>query len=448
MEKKQITQILIIVLLLTFFPQSIKSSHLEIFSWWTADGEKEGLDTIFEFYTRYNPGIEIINATVTGGAGINAKAALKTRMVQENPPDSFQVHAGSELIDTWVKAKYLKPISDLWTAENWYEVYPDELIKMVSYQGEVYSVPLNIHRSNLLWYNKKIFDSLQLSPPQNLIDFVEVAHVLKNAGITPLALGSKYKWPISHLFESILASHGADFYRDLISGSLSWKDQRVKDSLAILDTILTYTSKDHGNLSWDEACRLVLNGQAAMTVMGTWSLGYFRANGGIPEKDFSAIPFFNTEDIFIMVIDSFGLPRSVPHPQNATEWLKIIGSREVQLKASLQLGSIPARNDLVLDEFDPISKQNKIDFYSSSRLPSIVHGSAIVNAFVSALNDELAIFINTHDIEETTSRLEKKANILGARDPLSNNLVTDTTVHTPRLELTLCLYPHRRLTLK
>lgn len=71
---------------------------LEIFSWWTNPGEADGLQALFDIFKQRKPGVEIINATVAGGAGTNAKAVLVTRMQGGNPPDSFQVHAGQELI--------------------------------------------------------------------------------------------------------------------------------------------------------------------------------------------------------------------------------------------------------------------------------------------------------------------------------------------------------------
>ena len=78
-------------------PQA-EESTLEIFSWWTAGGEAEGLNAMFEVYSGMYPEVEIINATVAGGAGTNAKAVLATRLQGGDPPDSFQVHAGLEIL--------------------------------------------------------------------------------------------------------------------------------------------------------------------------------------------------------------------------------------------------------------------------------------------------------------------------------------------------------------
>jgi len=87
--------------------QAGAAKQLEIFSWWTAGGEAEGLNALFAVYKKKYPDVEIINAAVAGGAGAAAKAVLKTRMQGGNPPDSFQVHGGAELIETWVKTGFI-----------------------------------------------------------------------------------------------------------------------------------------------------------------------------------------------------------------------------------------------------------------------------------------------------------------------------------------------------
>ncbi|MCB0186703.1 MAG: hypothetical protein KDE31_20695, partial [Caldilineaceae bacterium] len=38
--------------------------QLEIFSWWTAGGEVEGLNNLFDIYKRDYPDVEIINAAL------------------------------------------------------------------------------------------------------------------------------------------------------------------------------------------------------------------------------------------------------------------------------------------------------------------------------------------------------------------------------------------------
>ena len=114
------------------------TGKLEIFSWWTAGGEADALKALFDVYHKRYPAVQIVNATVAGGAGTNAKAVLKTRMLGGDAPDSFQVHAGHELIDTWVRSGYMAPLTDLFKSEGWIKVMPPGLIQILSYKGDIW----------------------------------------------------------------------------------------------------------------------------------------------------------------------------------------------------------------------------------------------------------------------------------------------------------------------
>src|SRR3979411_1901986 len=50
------------------------SAKLEIFSWWTGPGEKDGLQEMFNIYTKKYPSVTITNSAVAGGGGATAKA--------------------------------------------------------------------------------------------------------------------------------------------------------------------------------------------------------------------------------------------------------------------------------------------------------------------------------------------------------------------------------------
>lgn len=137
------------------------TGKLEIFSWWAGD-EGPALQALIDLYNKDNSGVEVINATVTGGSGVNAKAVLKTRMLGGEPPDSFQVHAGQELIGTWVAADRMEDLTPLFKEQGWMEVFPEGLIKNIGTDKGIWSVPVNIHRSNVLWYSPAHLEKWEL----------------------------------------------------------------------------------------------------------------------------------------------------------------------------------------------------------------------------------------------------------------------------------------------
>ncbi len=375
------------------------AGSIEIFSWWTAGGEAEGLAAMYEVFEAQYPGVEIINATVAGGAGMEAKAVLATRMQAGDAPDSFQVHAGHELIDTWVVAEKMEPVTSIFEDNNWLDVYPPGVIDVLSHDGEIWSVPVNIHRSNVLWYNKQVFEDNDLTPPTTLDEFFDAAETLQAAGVTPLALGDSGVWVDIHVFESLLlASLGPDAYRGLWDGTTDWNGSGVTEALQAFADMMDYVNADHSALSWDQAAQLVVDGDAAMTIMGDWSEGYFKSVGLTPDVEFGYVPTPGTAGSFIMLSDSFGLPDGAPNRDGAIAWLTVCGSKAGQDAFNPIKGSIPARTDGDRSLYDVYLQSAMDDFASNEIVPSLAHGAAASEGWVTAFGDAMTLFVADLDV--------------------------------------------------
>ncbi|RLC90091.1 MAG: carbohydrate ABC transporter substrate-binding protein [Chloroflexi bacterium] len=373
------------------------SGKLEIFSWWTAGGEAEGLEALLKVFQEQYPNVEVINATVAGGAGVDARAVLATRMQGGDPPGSFQVHAGHELIDTYVVAGQMEPVTFLYKEGGWLDVYPQDLIDILSYNGEIWSVPVNIHRANVLWYNKAIFEDNNLEPPATMDDFFQVAETLKAAGITPLALGET--WTEVHLFETVLlGTLGPEGYAGLWTGETDWNSPEVTEALNNFDRMLNYVNEDYAALSWDQATQLVIDGTAAMNVMGDWAEGYFKAQGWTPGVEFGWAPSPGSAGAFDALSDSFGLPKGAPNRDAVIAWLKVCGSREGQDAFNPIKGSIPARTDADRSLYDDYLQSAMDDFARDTIVPSLMHGAAAAPSWQQAVIDAVSLFIANRDV--------------------------------------------------
>lgn len=378
---------------------------LEIFSWWTNGGEATGLNKMYEIFTAANPGVEIINATVAGGAGTNAKTVLKTRLQGGQPPDSWQVHAGKELT-SYVDAGQMEPLTSFFNEQGFDKVMPPLLLEQITYQGEIWSVPVNIHRSNILWYNKQVFEDNGLTPPTTFEEFFTVAEALQAAGITPLAVGGADKFETPHLFESVLlGTFGAEDYAALFQPGADWSDPRVGQSIETLNQMLGYSNSDRSALGWAAAMDLVLEGKAGMTIMGDWAHGYALSKGSQPDVDYGWVAAPGTEGVFMWLSDSFGLAKGAPNKEQALAWLAVCGSKEGQDAFNPAKGSIPARTDADRSLYD-VYLQYSIDAFGTDALaPSIVHGAAAPEAYMLAYGNALNVFSADLDVQTLTTAL-------------------------------------------
>jgi len=141
-----------------------KQKKLEIFHWWTAPGEREAADAMFAALKDAYPDIEVVENPVPGGGGTEHRVVLKARITAGIPPDTFQTLGGAELKD-YVDSGVLQPLDDLYAELDYASVIPKPLLNAVTIDGHPYSVPLNMHLENILYYNQKLFDELGLSAP-------------------------------------------------------------------------------------------------------------------------------------------------------------------------------------------------------------------------------------------------------------------------------------------
>lgn len=391
--------------------------QVEIFSWWTGAGEEAGLKGLIQLYKEKNPNIEVINAAVSGGAGTNAKAVLASRMQGGDPPGTFQVHGGAELNTGWVAAGKMEPLNDLFDKEGWKDKFPKELVELVSKDGQIYSVPVNIHRGNVLFYNKKVLDQHGLKAPKTFDEFFQVADALQAKGVTPLALGDKEPWTASHLFETVLlGSLGPDNYKKLWTGELSFEDASVKKAAETFKKMIGYVNKDHAARNWQDAAQLVAKGDAAMNVMGDWVKGYFTTDLKLkPNEDFGWVATPGSEGSFMVITDTFGLPKGVKDPESIKSFLKVLGSVEGQDVFNPLKGSIPARIDADVKKYDVYGQQTIEDFKKSKLAASMAHGSAAPEGFVTQANQAMTIFVTRGDVDQFTKSLQQAAAASGIK---------------------------------
>src|SRR5665647_2439305 len=139
------------------------SGQGEGFTWWAAGSEKLGLDAMVGVFNKQHPDVKFINGAVAGGAGSAAKDLLQTRLQAKNPPDTFQAHAGKELTD-YIDAGQIEDVSALYDKFGIRDVFPADLLKLLTVDGKIYSVPSNIHRSNMVWANPSVLTAPGTTP--------------------------------------------------------------------------------------------------------------------------------------------------------------------------------------------------------------------------------------------------------------------------------------------
>ncbi|KRV50832.1 ABC transporter substrate-binding protein [Wenjunlia vitaminophila] len=384
-------------------------TKLSVFSWWTGGGEEAGLKAMVADFEKKNAKIKFVNDAIAGGAGDKAKAVLASRLQAKQPPDTFQGHAGAELLD-YVKAKQIEDITFLYEQEGWKEVFPETLLPLLTMDNKIYSVPVNIHRANVLWHNSQVLDEAGVSaPPKTLDEFLDALDKVKSKGKIGLSIGEE--WTQQHLLETVLLGKlGADGYSALFKKGGDWGGSDVTAALEVWKELLGFTNSDAASLTWQDATKLLSDGQAGFNVMGDWADSYL--SGDLkrkPETDYGWAAAPDTDGTYQFLSDSFTLPVGAKHRDAAIAWLKECGSKSGQDAFNPKKGSIPARNDADPALYGPYLKWALEEWKKDKIVGSLSHGAVASLAWTTEIGTALGLFLQSKNVGKFQDALGEAA---------------------------------------
>ena len=392
------------------------NQHVEVFTWWTSGSEAAALESVFEAFRAQFPDIDIINASIAGGGGSAARPVLQTRLIGGNPPDTWQTHHGAEIQTQYIGPGFTESLHDLYLEEDWYELFAPDLLQTVSHNGEPHMVLINLHRSNILWYNKPLLEEHAVLVGETLSHdgLFDIAEQLQMAGVAPLCMGDAGIWANGIMFENTLVGViGPERYLGLWDGRTAFTDADVRQAITTYGKLLDYLNTDHAALSWDQAVDKLIDGGCAFYSMGDWAYGELTQAGMIDNEDFGWVAHPGSETAYILVTDGFTLAKGAPNPGAARNMLRVMGQQVVQQEFNLLKGSICARSDCDRSAFSPYLQWAMDSYSKTTSVPTVVHGSAAPADFRQALNDALTDFVVRRDENAFAASLAREAEASG-----------------------------------
>ncbi|CDT91340.1 Maltose-binding protein [Vibrio coralliirubri] len=390
-----------------------QAGEVEVLHWWTAGGEAKSAAVLKEMIEEQ--GHTWKDFAVAGGGGESAMTVLKTRAVSGNPPSAAQIKGHD--IQEWGGLGFLTSLDATAKQEKWDELLPEVVTKVMKWDGEYVAVPVNVHRVNWLWANPVVLEKSGVTVPTTLDEFFVAADKIKAAGFIPLAHGGQ-PWQDATVFEAVaLDVLGSEDYNkafvdldmDVLSGD------KMVEVFTKFKKMRDYIDSNSPGRDWNVATSMVINGEAAMQIMGDWAKGEFTAAGKVPGKDYICAPAPGTDGQFTFNIDSFAFfELSDEENQKAQQDLaKTILTKDFQEVFNLNKGSIPVRLDMDMSKFDQCALDSMATFKSSAEsgdlVPSMAHGLATTSYAQGAIYDVVTNFFNEKDADpkEAAAKLAK-----------------------------------------
>jgi len=326
------------------------AEKMEVTHWWTSGGEAAAVSVFADAVNA--SGHEWVDAAIAGGD--NARAVILSRIAGGDPMAATQLNTGRDAEDL-VQAGLMTDLTELAEAEGWADfIRPSKLLDSCTYDGRIYCVPVNIHSFQWMWLSRDAYATAGVDVPTNWDEFVAAAPALRDAGLTPLAVGGQ-AWQIggmSGVFQVALG--GVDLYRAInanksveaaASPEMTRVFQAIADARGMVDD--GYVGR-----AWNDATAMVIRGEAGAQIMGDWAQGEFGVAGQTAGVEYDCLPGLGVFPVLDTGGDAFYFPKPNKNVEAMTaaqlEMASLLVSKQVQVDFNLAKGSLPIRGDIDL----------------------------------------------------------------------------------------------------
>ena len=385
------------------FSPAMAGGEAEVMHWWTSGGEAAALKVLKDDFA--SNGGKWKDMPIAGGGGDAAMVALKARVVAGDPPTAAQIKGPS--IQAWDDEGLVAPyhINAVASSENWDSLLSNQVANHMKCDGfsKYCAAPVNIHRIDWFWANKKVLDAQGLKMPTSWSEFNAAAYKLLAAGIIPLAHGSQ-PWQDATVFEAVaLGIGGNEFYQKVFveadtNAMNSSTMVKVFDQMRILKG---FTDPGSPGRDWNVATGMVMKGEAAFQIMGDWAKGEFTNSGLKPGTDYYCMPT-PSDHGYLYNVDSFIFfsVKGSSKIQGQKLLASLMMGKNFQKVFNLYKGSIPARLDVPMDEFDMCAKGSAADLNYAAMAgglqPSFAHGMTLSLSSKGAIQDVVTEHFNSN----------------------------------------------------
>jgi glucose/mannose transport system substrate-binding protein len=366
---------------------------LEVTHWWTSGGEAAA---VAEFAKAFDAtGNKWVDGAIAGSGG-TARPIMVSRIIGGDPMGAFQFNHGRQA-EELIEAGLLRDLTDIAEANNWRDViYPPSLLDSCTVDGRIYCVPVNIHSWQWLWLSNAAFEKAGVAVPTNWDEFVAAGPALREAGITPLAVGGQ-SWQTSGAFNVLMvALAGPDIlvkvYGDK-DADLAAGEEIARVFKAAADA--REMSQGSNVQDWNQATNLVITDQAGGQIMGDWAQGEFQVAGEVAGQDYTCLPGLGVNELIDTAGDAFYFP-VVDDPaiqEGQAVLANLMVSPEVQVNFNLKKGSLPIRGDVDLAAANDCMKKGLEILAAGNTLPAVTQlntedtNNQLNDLFVEFFND-------------------------------------------------------------
>ncbi len=313
---------------------------------------KAAFEALIEGFKAENPDVEV-KWNVFDHEGY--KTSIRNFLTAD-APDLANWYAGNRMLP-YVNAGLFEPVDDVWEEHGLNEKLASAKGSM-TIDGKIWGVPYTYYQWGI-YYREDIFEEQGIGPVETFDQLLAACETLNAAGITPITIGTKYLWTAAGVFDYLnLRTNGYEFHMALTNGEVPWTDPKVKDTMENWKKMLDANCflENHAAYSWQEALAPMVQGDAAMYVMGNFAVAPLRDAGLTDDQiGFMQFPAINPDVPMAeeAPTDTIHIPANAKNKEDAKKFLAYLARADVQTQINKTLGQLPINRDSEVgdDEF-------------------------------------------------------------------------------------------------
>jgi len=320
-----------LIIILTLFISSVASAGTLIVNSNQSGAESSAaLKQYIADFEAANPDVKVV---LNEFESESYKVAIRNFLTSETP-DVALWFAGNRM-KFFVDQDLFRDVSDVWEEYGLYDSMASSRLS-VTVDDKQYGVPWGYYQWGM-YYRTDIFDKVGLSVPTNFEELVAACSTLRENNITPVAIGTRYLWTAAGWFDYLnMRINGYEFHMDLTAGKVSYEDSRldmVFDKWAELINANCYL-EDHASFGWEDGLTPMINGEAAMYLLGNFITGNLNTAGVLDHIDYFQFPKIvdgvpMSEDA---PTDTIHIPAGAKNIEDAKKFLGFLSNPEAATK--------------------------------------------------------------------------------------------------------------------
>ncbi|MEO0389852.1 MAG: extracellular solute-binding protein [Pseudomonadota bacterium] len=303
-------------------------------------GPKAAFDAAIAKFEAENPEINVI---VNNNDREAHKSAIRNFLTAD-APDVTSWYPGNRMAP-FVDAGLFMPVDDVWD-ENGFREDLAAIEPTMTRDGQTWGVPYSYYQWGI-YYRSDIFELLNLEEPSTWSELLAACGTMKENGVTPFTIGTKFLWTAAGVFDYInLRTNGYDVHNALTAGEIAYTDPRIVATFENWAELIEECGfvENHASMSWQDALAPFANGDAAMYVMGNFAVDGMK-NAGLTNEQIDFFPFPEITPGMPRAeeapADAFFIPTNAKNPEDAKKFLAFVARADVQTEWNAAIGQLP-----------------------------------------------------------------------------------------------------------